>query len=257
MTAVSTYHQYTFNIQRSLEQISQKPEVGREAEYYKENISNIKSIEDFVADRRIYAFAMKAYGLEDMTYAKAFMRKILEGGTDDPEALSNRLTDPRYREFAEDFNFVRYEETTTTFTRVQTGVIDRYHQQVLEQEAGAQSNGARLALYFQRKAEGIDSPYALMGDSALLEVIKVGLGLPTEISFLPIEKQAAMITARMDIEDLKDPAFVDELLERFTVLWDLKNPQSISVPSILPSNSVFQTISQSVLATLQNIKLHY
>ena len=113
----------------------------------------MKSIDDFLADDRLFTYAMKAFGLGDMAYAKAFMRKVLEGGIDANESFANSLADKRYRDFAETFNFARYGEATTVFTRAGQGTVDNYVRQALEENAGAQNEGVRLALYFQRKAD--------------------------------------------------------------------------------------------------------
>jgi hypothetical protein len=56
-------------------------------------------------DYRLYHYAMKAYGLEDMAYAKAFMKKVLESDLSDPKSFVNKLVDKRYREFAAAFSF--------------------------------------------------------------------------------------------------------------------------------------------------------
>ena len=56
-------------------------------------------------DYRLYHYAMKAYGLEDMAYAKAFMKKVLESDLSDPKSFVNKLIDKRYREFAAAFSF--------------------------------------------------------------------------------------------------------------------------------------------------------
>ena len=52
---------------------------------------------------------------------------------------------------------------------------------MLEEEAGDDNAGVRLALYFQRKAETITSPYDILADDALFEVFKVIYQLPDEI----------------------------------------------------------------------------
>ena len=80
----------------------------RDSAYYLANIRSVKSIDDFIGNDRIFKYAMKAFGLEDMDYAKAFMRKVLTEGIDNPNSFANSLTDTRYREFAETFNFARY-----------------------------------------------------------------------------------------------------------------------------------------------------
>ena len=75
---VSTYIDYnllTRDMKTSLQRTAQQTLVARETEYYKANIGNVTSIDEFLGDYRLYAYAMKAHGLEDMTYAKAFMRK--------------------------------------------------------------------------------------------------------------------------------------------------------------------------------------
>ena len=40
-------------------------------------------VDEFLDDYRLYTYAVKAYGLEDMGYAKAFMRKVLESDLTD------------------------------------------------------------------------------------------------------------------------------------------------------------------------------
>jgi hypothetical protein len=45
----------------------------------------VKSVDDLLKNDRLYQYAMKAHGLEDMTYAKAFMKKVLESDLSDPK----------------------------------------------------------------------------------------------------------------------------------------------------------------------------
>ena len=65
----------------------------------------MKTVDDFMKNDRLYQYAMKAYGLEDMIYAKAFMKKVLQSDLSDPNSYANKLTDKRYREFAAAFSF--------------------------------------------------------------------------------------------------------------------------------------------------------
>jgi hypothetical protein len=65
----------------------------------------VKSVDDFMKDYRLYHYATKAYGLEDMAYAKAFMKKVLESDLSDANSFVNKLVDKRYREFAAAFSF--------------------------------------------------------------------------------------------------------------------------------------------------------
>jgi hypothetical protein len=254
MTAAVTYRFYTSNYERVSEAVANEPQVARETEYYLANIDKVTSIDDFMADSRLVDYAMKAYGLEDMSYAKAFVRKLLEEGVDDSSSLANQLTDQRYHQLASDFNFERYGEITTTFERTRSGVVELYQRQSIEEQAGETNTGARLALYFQRRAGEIDSVYDILGDEALFEVVRVNLGLPDQMSLLDIDKQVEMITDRLDLSDLSDSEFVDDFLNDFVVRWDVKNPEASSVPNIAPITSGVQTISTDLLATIQNLK---
>jgi hypothetical protein len=257
---VNTYTSYRLiaaDITKSLERVSAQPEVQRETEYYLENIGNVKSIEDLVEDRRLFAYAMKAHGLSDMTYAKAFMVKAMEGGIDDEDSFVNKLTDQRYTDFVETFNFVRNGEATTAFAKTQQGTVDKYLRQTLEEDAGDSNEGVRLALNFERNAASIETAYDLLANSAYAKVVRTVLGLPDSFATADIDKQAAMIEERIDIEDFQDPEALDKFLTRFTAMWEIQNPTSTASSSIaaLFSQPVEYGISSDVMLTLQGLKL--
>ena len=256
LTTTLSYNLISRDLNRAIEQKANQGLVSREIEYYLANISSVKTIDEFVDDSRLFNFAMRAHGLSDMAYAKAFMVKVLEEGIDEPGSFANGLTDPRFREFAETFNFVRYNEATTAFDRTQQGTVDRYTRQVLEEDAGAENPGVRLALYFERKASEITGPFDILGDRALLEVVQTVFSLPVSMSNQSIDKQAEMISSRIDFEDLKDPAKVSELLGRFTALWDVSNPQqTASAPTVAIGQPLQFGLSSNLLASLQNLRL--
>ncbi len=219
----------------ALERIAQKPEVEREGAHYLARIGEIDTVEQFLADDRVYRYAMRAHGLEDMIYAKAFMRKVLTEGIDDRESFANSLADQRFRDFVGTFNFARYGAAATTFSRAQQGTVDNYVRQTLEVTAGQENDGVRLALYFQRRASSVTSTYSLLADKALLKVTQVALGLSESTAALDIDRQAELISRDLDVADLKDGAKLDRFLTRFTALWDIANPRSAgtSAPALL------------------------
>jgi len=245
----------TSDLDRSLKQTAARPDVKRETDYYLSRIGNIKSLDDFLKDDRVYTYAMRAYGLEDMTYAKAFMRKVLTEGIDRNDSFANRLADGRYREFVQVFNFARYGGTATAFSRTQQGTADRYVRQSLELQAGATNEGLRLALYFQRKAPSATNAFSLLADRALLKVTQVALGIPAATGTLDIEKQAALITKKLDVAGLKEPEKLDRLLQRFTALWDIENPptNSTAAPNALLSGSS-NIFDNDLLTKVQNLR---
>ncbi|MEO4001546.1 DUF1217 domain-containing protein [Mesorhizobium sp. CAU 1732] len=126
---INTYLSYqlvTRDLNKSLARVESEPIVKRDTEYYLENIGKVKTAEEFVNDYRLFNYAMKAHGLEDMAYAKAFMLKALKEGVSEPDAFANKLTDKRYAEFVRSFNFAAFGENATTFNLANHGTTDRY-----------------------------------------------------------------------------------------------------------------------------------
>ena len=93
-------------------------------EYYRANIGKVKTVDDLVDDNRLFTYVMKAAGLEEMTYARAFMKKVLESDLTDADSFANQLTDRRYRDFAAKFNF-NTEGKVSTFTDIQSDIQEQ------------------------------------------------------------------------------------------------------------------------------------
>ena len=255
-TTYTSYNLIARDLPSSIERIASQPEIARESEYYLSRISEIKSIDEFMADTRVFNYAMKAHGLEDMNYAKAFMRKVLTEGVENDDAFANQLADSKYKDFAETYNFATHGETATIFTKAQQGTVDKYLRQSLEEEAGEDNAGVRLALYFQRTAPELTSAYGILADTALYQVVQTALGIPSELAASDIDRQADLINSRIDIEDFKDPDKLNEFMQRFTALWELDNPSSGSFdPSLLLSSSSGFGISADLMLSINNLKL--
>lgn len=256
LSTAASYNLITKNLARTTETTAKRADVAREVDYYLKNIEKVKSIDDFMKDARLYKFAMKAYGLEDMAYAKAFMRKILTEGIESKNSFANKLTDSRYKEFATTFNFASFGDTTTLFSEAKQGTVDKYLRQTIESDAGASNEGVRLALYMQRKAPELTSVYSILADKALLTVVQTTLGLAPQTALADIDKQAQMISAKLDVEDFKDPEKLKRFLNRFSTMWDMKNGQATGTsPATLINSSASIGVSANVLMSLQGLKL--
>lgn len=256
LTTFASYQISARDISAAIDRVKSEPLVERETAYYLENIGNIDTIEEFVSDYRLFSYAMKAHGLGEMTYARAFMTKLLEGGRDDPDAMANTLTDPRYHEFASTFDFDRYGATATTFTKARQGTVDRYLRQTLEENEGAKNEGVRLALYFERKAPEVETITDILANPAMSQVVRTTLGLPAATATMDIDRQIALIEDRLDIEDFKDSEKLSEFIDRFTNLWDVNNsPQNADggISAIYSLSPAFG-ISTDVMTAMQGLK---
>ena len=99
------YLLYTREPGKALQRAAVQTVNARAEDYYRENIGKVETVDEFLDDHGLYSYAMKAYGLEEMTYAKAFMRKVLTSDLSDEDSFANTLSDTRYRDLADAFRF--------------------------------------------------------------------------------------------------------------------------------------------------------
>ena len=251
---VANYRLLTRDTTNSLQRIADLPEVSREVEYYRANISQVKSIEDLLANQRLFSFAMTAFGLGDMVYAKGMMRKALTDGLESPDSFSLRLSDTRFRDFVETFNFKSLGSATTAFDRTQQGTIDRYLRQLFEEKAGETNEGLRLALYFERKATDLASVYSILADKAIYQVVRTTLSLPDAISASDIDKQAQLLDEKINIEDFNDSKKLSAFIVRFLSLYEIDSSSAVSSSPALAVLSAPSGIQMNTLLSLQTIK---
>lgn len=258
LSTTANYGIVSANLDRSLRETATRPDVARESAFYLKRISEIDTIDAFLGDHRVLTFALKAFNLEEMSYAKAFLRKVLTEGVDRRDSFANSLVDTRYKEFAATFNFERYGTTATIFERTRQGVVDKFVRNSLEESVGLSDRGAQLALYFERKAPFITSSLDILADRNLRQVVLVASGIPESTAVLDIDRQAAMLDRVVDFEALKDPAKLPKYLTRFTAMWQITNPQAQSaIPTIQPiaAQSQLSPLATSVLSALQSVKI--
>jgi hypothetical protein len=244
------------NLPASLARTAAAPQNANDTEYYMKHIGEIRSLDEFMADDKLYRYAVKAFGLSDMAYAKAFMRKVLEGGIDQRDSFANKLSDPRYKEFADAFNFARYPTSATSMEWAQKGTVDRFVRQQLEEQIGNDNENVRLALYFQRKAPELTNAFQVLADPALLQVVQTALGIPRESSAMPIDKQAEIISERLDFEKLKDPEELNKFLVRFSAMADVQAGPSMSAAlTILVGPPASAAMTTDLLMSIQSLRL--
>ncbi len=214
-----------------------KTKAEEEAKYYTVQMQKIDSVEEFLADPRLTEFVLTANGIDPESVDTEFMTKIFTSDLDDPDSFVNQQADRSFRKIVAAFNFNAdglVEQPKDAQVQSRRGVyetLDGYMRQKLEEEAGEDNAGVRLALYFERKADTIASPYDILADDALFEVFKVVYSLPDEIGSADIDAQADMIKRHLELADLQDPEKVSKMIVKFSVLYDLEN-QSVSDPAL-------------------------
>jgi hypothetical protein len=230
------------NLSRYQAMTAAEPAVKTATSYYEANIGSVKSISDLVGNYRLLSYALNAYGLGAQINATGLITKVLEGGVSNPKSLANMLPNPQWKAFAAAFDFADIGSASpSSSSSIQTTTSD-YVEQQLESDQGSQDVGVQLALYFQRVAPTVTSEEGILADPNLLEVAGTIMGLsPTAASDL----HPQTLSELMPLSDLKDPAKLAQLTQRFTAMYDYTYGPSSGATSGLTVDSGNSTPEQS------------
>ncbi len=230
------------------------PEISRDTEYFEKNIENAKTAKDLVSDRRLLRVALGAFGLEADLDSRAFVQKILEGGTESSSALATRLSDERYRDFAKAFGYGNPSGALTGSPTWARGIVAKFRTQQFEVAVGDQDESMRLAMDAKRTMPDIATQASsnetrwlkIMGNPPLRQVFETALGLPSGFAQADLDTQIIEFSDRAkrqlglsDLSDLADPEVQNAVIERFLLRDQVKD---FAVQS---SGSIALTLLQS------------
>ncbi len=205
------------------ERIERDPTVQRRIDEFQDRAESITSLDELIADRRLFSFVLDAFDLGSEIDKTAFVKAAIEGG---PEGLAFFLRDVRYREIAAFFDVPTRGVTQLTTTSGQNELIDRFKTLAGERAIGFESERARQALFFKRIAPTIGDPVELLGNNLTRDIALTALNLPPQIALQSVDKQVALVEAGVDIEKFDDPEYLDKFLTRFLVNADLQDNRS-------------------------------
>lgn len=230
------------------------PALQRDTDYFEQRIASVTTAEDLVADRRLLRVALGAFGLQDDIDSRAFVRAILEQGTDSETALANRLSDDRYRSFAEAFGFADAGAPRTGAPGFASRIVEQFRRREFEAAVGEQDTALRLALNADRELaalatdEGSDTAlwFRILGTPPLRQVFETALGLPSSFAQIDLDRQLEELRNRamrqLGIESPRDLLDSDrrEALVRQFLLRD-----QISGTAVLSSQSIALSLLQA------------
>ncbi|MBB3408649.1 hypothetical protein FHT87_002552 [Rhizobium sp. BK316] len=178
ITASLAYTILSRDMPKSLDRVANQAQVKKDAQYYADNINKVKDVDDFLGDYKLYSYAMKAYGLDDMIYAKAFMKKVLQSDLTDANSFANKLSDTRYKEFAAAFNFNAPPKDIQTDAQ-EDDLIGLYKQSF----ANAAQQTATETKYYSAQMDDVKTVQDFVGNSRLLNYALKSVGIdPTYMS---------------------------------------------------------------------------
>lgn len=226
---------------------SANAEITRDTDYFAARIGEIDSAEELVADRRLLRVALGAFGLQDDIDNRYYIRRMLEDGTLNSEALANRVADDRYREMSRAFGFGDFDTPRSKLSDFPEMIVKRYRERSFEVAVGDQDEALRLALNAQRELATISSGSGsettkwlkVMGNAPLREVFETALGFPAGFGQLDLDKQVEMFRDKASrqlgsdaVSALADEAAMDRLIQKYLVRSEIGNSAGASAGSV-------------------------
>lgn len=233
------------------------PVQQRDVAYFREKIGKIDTAEQLVDDRRLLRVALGAFGLDSDIGNKAFIRKVLEGGTLTPDSLANRLADKQYQKFSAAFGFGDFSVPRSKISTFADKIIPDFQARQFEAAVGARDDNMRIALNAERELPAMAKRtnvsddtlwFNVMGNKPLRQVFEVALGIPTSLGKLDLDRQLEVFKERAEkqlgsasLKQFKDPAAIDSLMRRYHIRSEaasatqLTSPQATAL-SLLQSN---------------------
>ena len=222
------------------------PAQQRDEAYFRDRIGKADTAEKLVGDKRLLRIALTAFGLEGDVNSKAFVQKILEGGTLKEGSLANKLADKQYQKFAAAFGYGDFSVPRTKLSTFADEILTQYRARSFETAVGEQNNTYRLAMNAERelpllaaKTSSAEAKwYTILGSAPLREVMQTALGLPASFASIDIDQQVSVLKAKAeaifgsaDPAQFKDTKTMDALGRRYLLQSDIQAQASNSSPA--------------------------
>lgn len=224
------------------------PAFQRDEAYFRARIGRIDTAEQLVSDRRLLRISLTAFGLEGDLNNRAFIQKILEGGTLKEGSLANRLADKQYQKLSAAFGFGDFSVPSTKISDFPDKILAQFRERTFEVAVGAQQNSFRLALNAEREIPAVarrtlseDAKwFTVLGSPPMREVFQTALGLPKSFASIDLDQQVSVLKTRTaaafgtdTITQFRDPAKMEALVRRFHLRAEMADFAAGNSPAAL------------------------
>jgi hypothetical protein len=204
---------------------------------FESRFPKLETVKDLVQDRSSLRVVLGAFGLQDDLQNRAFIQRVIEGGTDGRSALANRLADKRYAALATAMAHLAPGGRGKAPPDLMNRLIADYRDRSFEIAVGAQNQSFRLAMTAERDLPALLDTFqtdqarwfGVLGNPPLRKVMETALGLPREFGALPVDQQVPRLQAATQarfnvttVEDLAKPEIIARVVQRFLIMSDLQ-----------------------------------
>lgn len=223
-----------------------QPTTARDIAKFKEEIVNVRSVDDLMKNRTLLKVTLSAFQLESEINKYAMVEKMLSEDPEDDDSLVNQLVEPRWTKLAKAMHGLTQDPDFFQIEANVNAILEGYKTNEFEKFEGTNAPGIREAMYFNRVAGGVEEISQVLADKTLMQVIRVGLGLPESFQSLEYDQQKARLDKQIDVEDFKDPEKIAKMVERFLIFTEINNTDATANPLL----SLFHPISNDFVGPM-------
>jgi Protein of unknown function (DUF1217) len=207
------------NETKQLDAVRKDPQVQKDLARYTKVVSTAKTLNDVLDDPVARKVFLKANGLGDQTDFVGLAKKALASDPTDTTSLANQLSsvNGNWLDTVKRFDFKSLGVTALRLKGVGDQITNDYVSEMRLDNLDQQTPGLGSAILFKTIAPTLTTPLKVLGSALGREVVITALGLPKAIALQSLEAQSKAITQRLDITKLKDPEFVDKLVQRYLI----------------------------------------
>lgn len=202
-SALAAFKSYQKDQVAARKAFADREDIQRDVSAFKKAVGKLESVDDLLKDRKTLGFLLQAFGLESEINNPGKLKAVLNSDPDDINSFANRLADSRFGELAKFLDTPEFGLKNLRLSDKQGEVIDKYLTTGFEKSMAAQNPAVRDALFFLRRIGTVENTYEILGDLPLRTIVTDALNLPAEIARQSVEKQAALIDAKLDLDKFK------------------------------------------------------
>jgi len=216
---------------RDVGRTAERPEVKRAIDGFRAGVAKATTVEGLLRDPRVLEVLLTANGLGDQTSRPALARKVLMSDLSDTRSVANAVTDSRWKPAVQTYDFANRGLDVIKDPRVIEKLANGYAEVKWRKSLDETTPGLSNALTFRAQAGSVTSALQILGDPVLRDVVTTALRIPRQIAFQPLTAQENAITARLKIERLSDPKFVEAFAQRY-LLAAAENAATTATPDL-------------------------
>ena len=208
-------------------------------------VTSAKSLTQLLANPAFMNVLLTANGMSDRIGFTALATKALTSKLSDPRSLANTLTDIRWRNLAQSYDFSSTGLLSFRNRGTIASIANAYVTATWQTNQDTVTPGLSKALAFKAQASTITSVDQILGNPTMRAVVTTALGIPLQIAFQSLNAQEQAISTRIDIKKFQDPKFVESFMQRYLIA---NRADAASSSSSTPDLTTLAVQGQGILA---------